>query len=185
MSLQVVRAWTVKYPISRGMVTYACLWPMANVTEQYLTGKKEIDLKQVLRFGVLGTFFFAPSLYIWVRISSRLIPGGASLRVGIKKALLEQITYSPYAVTAFLAGMGLLEGQSWSHIKCEWDQKFLPTWKTGACIWPIIQTVNFAFMKERNRVPFTAAFSFLWTVFLSFIKSQKVEIDENKLVEKK
>lgn len=38
------------------------------------------------------------------------------------------------------------------------------------CYWPIIQVINFSFIKEQNRVPFVAMASFVWTIFLAYMK---------------
>jgi Mpv17 / PMP22 family len=35
-----------------------------------------------------------------------------------------------------------------------------------------MQTINFGFLPEKNRVPFVGACSLLWTIFLSYMKSQ-------------
>lgn len=55
----------------------------------------------------------------------------------------------------------------------------------GVCYWPIIQVINFSFIKERNRVPFVACASFVWTIFLAYMKqldSQKLPDDHTNLL---
>lgn len=37
------------------------------------------------------------------------------------------------------------------------------------CFWPVIQTVNFAYVAEKNRVVVVSVASFLWTMFLSYM----------------
>ena len=37
------------------------------------------------------------------------------------------------------------------------------------CFWPIVQTLNFAYVAERNRVVVVSAGSFVWTAFLSYM----------------
>ena len=62
------------------------LWPTANVTEQLMLGKDldGLDVMQALRFGFYGTLWVAPSLFVWVRVIGRVMPG-QSLAIGIKK----------------------------------------------------------------------------------------------------
>lgn len=47
--------------------------------------------------------------------------------------------------------------------------------QVGVCFWPVMQTINFGFLPEKNRVPFVGACSLLWTIFLSYMKSTDAE----------
>lgn len=38
-----------------------------------------------------------------------------------------------------------------------------------------MQVINFSFIKEQNRVPFVAMASFLWTIFLAYMKQLDAE----------
>lgn len=40
----------------------------------------------------------------------------------------------------------------------------------GVCVWPVLQTINFAFVPESNRVVFVSLCSLLWTSFLAYMK---------------
>lgn len=42
-----------------------------------------------------------------------------------------------------------------------------------------MQVINFSFIKERNRVPFVAAASFLWTIFLAYMKQMDAQALQN------
>ena len=45
------------------------------------------------------------------------------------QALVEQVLYSPIAISGFYIGMGFLEGRNWEEVKAELREKFLPTYK--------------------------------------------------------
>lgn len=75
--------------------------------------------------------------------------------------------------------MTLLEGGSTEDAINETKQKFLPTWQTAVCVWPFVQTVNFCFIPEKNQVPFVSVCSFMWTVFLAYMK-QKSQVMKDK-----
>ena len=45
----------------------------------------------------------------------------------------------------------------------------LDTLQVACCFWPFVQTMNFAYVRERNRVVVVAICSFVWTVFLSYM----------------
>jgi len=37
-------------------------------------------------------------------------------------------------------------------------------------VWPLVATINFTLIPERNRVPFISACSLCWTCFLAYMK---------------
>lgn len=45
--------------------------------------------------------------------------------------MVEQVTYTPFAMTSFYYGMSLLEGKSTGEAVHEVSEKFLPTYKVG------------------------------------------------------
>ncbi|XP_053670087.1 mpv17-like protein [Anopheles nili] len=161
----------LRYPLLRGMMTYTVLWPTANLVQQRLEGKHfdSFDYKQCVHYGLYGAFYVAPTLYGWVRISSIMWPS-MNLKTALFKAAIEQATYGPFAGVSFLYIMSLIEGKTSQEAALEVKNKFPQTYAVGLAVWPIVQTINFAFIHERNRVPFVAACSFLWTVFLASVK---------------
>ncbi|ETN68106.1 hypothetical protein AND_000056 [Anopheles darlingi] len=166
----------LRHPLVRGMVTYTFLWPTANLVQQSLEGKRfgSFDYAQCARYGIYGALYVAPTLYGWVRLSSMMWPR-MDWRTAIGKALVEQATYGPFAGVSFLFVMTLLEGRSASEAAREVQLKFPHTYAVGLTVWPFVQTINFALVPERHRVPFVAACSFLWTVFLASVKQQDPE----------
>ena len=52
--------------------------------------------------------------------------------------------------------------------------------QVAICVWPVLQTINFAFVHESNRVIFVSACSLIWTSFLAYMKQLKVEKTENQ-----
>lgn len=117
-----------RFPILKGMVTYAVLWPTSNLCQQAIEGKRQLDFQKAARFCIFGTFAVAPSLYAWVKFAGWLVPGN-SFRVAITKAAVEQALYSPYSISMFYGGMTLLEGGSVEKAKAEIKEKFIPTFK--------------------------------------------------------
>jgi protein Mpv17 len=100
-----------------------------------------------------------------------------SLKVGITKAVVEQFSYGPMAGVSFFTIMSLLEGKSFKEARKEVCDKFPSTFQVGVCFWPFVQVINFTFIKERNRVAFVAMGSFIWTIFLAYMK----QMDADKL----
>lgn len=161
---------TTRHPIVRGMAAYALMWPTSNLIQQTMSGKRfeNYDWQKCVNFCLYGSLFVAPTLFIWVRFSSRLFPG-RNFRTAVSKAFVEQLTYGPFAACCFFFGMGLLEGKELNDCIEEVKVKFLPTYKTALCFWPFIQTCNFYFVPERNRVVVVGTCSLVWTCFLSYM----------------
>lgn len=119
-----------QYPIIRGIISYAVIWPTSCICQQTIAGRnwKNYDWAQAGRFCLYGSCFVAPTLYAWIRFSSRLWPR-SNLKTAIKKALIEQVSYGPAAMVCFFFGMSLLEGKNIDQAKQEVQKKFLPTYK--------------------------------------------------------
>lgn len=43
------------------------------------------------------------------------------------------------------------------------------TFQVAVCFWPVVQTINFAYVPEKNRVVVVSIASFIWTMFLSYM----------------
>ncbi|XP_065080077.1 mpv17-like protein [Ochlerotatus camptorhynchus] len=170
------RVFLNRYPVARGMVTYSLLWPTGCLIQQSVTGTKwrDLDWKKCFRFFVYGGFIVAPSLYCWIRLASMMWPA-QTLRSAIAKALTEQISYTPLAMTCFYFGMSLLESKTVEESFQEVKAKVPPTYKVAICIWPVLQTFNFSVVPEKNRVPFVSMCSLLWTIFLAYMKQLELE----------
>lgn len=169
------------YPILKGMAVYSVIWPSSSIVQQIIA-KEKIDYKKVFRFWLFGTFFDSPLLYGWVKLSSQMW-ASMSFRSGITKAVVEQFSYSPLAAVSFFSIMSLMEGKSFKEARQEVVEKFPQTYGTAIIFWPVIQTINYAFMKESNRVPFVAVVSFFWTLFLAYM--QQLETGSSQEVDEK
>lgn len=169
-------AFTVRHPVVRGMISYGTLWPTSCLIQQTMLGKTidNYDWMQALRFSLYGGLFTAPTLYAWIRLSTKLWPV-TSFRTSVMKALVEQLTYGPAALICFFFGMSLLEGKSIEDAKKVVESKFLPTWKVCACFWPVLQTINFRYIPEHNRVPFVSACSLVWCCFLAYMNQLSLQ----------
>lgn len=81
-----IREIFTRYPLLRGMVSYSILWPTSAFIQQKIAGKSwsEIDWAKCARFSFYGGLYTAPTLYTWIRVSSKLFPQ-ANLRTAIIK----------------------------------------------------------------------------------------------------
>lgn len=175
-------AFTARHPILRGMLAYGTIWPTSCIIQQTIAGKnwETYDWAQVGKFSMYGALFTAPTLYAWVRLSSRIWPK-MDFKTAVTKAVVEQMTYGPAALAAFFFGMSLLDGKTIEEAKETVKVKFLPAYKVAICVWPILQTYNFCYVPERNRVPFTSACSLVWCCFLAYMHQLQLKRRQQEL----
>lgn len=163
------------HPMLKGMAVYAVIWPTSSTIQQVIN-KEKFDWRKSFRFFLFGTFFVAPTLYGWVRLTTHMWPQ-MNLKTGLTKAVVEQFSYGPAASVSFFTIISLLEGKDFRGACQEVSDKFPSTYRVGVCFWPFVQIINFTFIKERNRVSFVALGSFVWTIFLAYMK----QLDAQKL----
>uniref|UniRef100_A0A1I8PYF2 Mpv17-like protein n=2 Tax=Stomoxys calcitrans TaxID=35570 RepID=A0A1I8PYF2_STOCA len=169
--LQNFKVLITKYPITRGMISYSLIWPVSSLVQQTFEGKTwgNYDWWRCLRFSLYGGLFVAPTLYGWIKVSSAMWPQ-TSIRTALAKAAVETISYTPGAMTCFYFIMSLLEMKTIEEAASEVRKKFLPTYKVGALVWPVVATINFSVIPEKNRVLFISVCSLIWTCFLAYMK---------------
>lgn len=116
-----------QHPMVKGMAVYSVIWPTSSVVQQLIT-KEDLDWRKSLRFFLFGTFFVAPTLYGWIKLTSAMWPQ-MSVKTGIAKAVVEQFTYGPMAGVSFFTLMTLMEGKSFDEACTEVREKFPRTYK--------------------------------------------------------
>lgn len=122
---------------------------------------------------VLGVFN-----HIWYSFLDSYLEGG-SLTVVFKKIALDQAIAGPFFSSAYLVGMGLLEGKSTEEVYKEWSQKFIHIYMVDWMFWPLAQFINFYLVPHRFRVFYVNFATFLWNTFLCCAKHNS-ETEMNK-----
>lgn len=180
--LSKIKVLATKYPMIRGMVSYSLIWPTSSIIQQSIEGKTwgSYDWWRCLRFSLYGGLFVAPTLYGWVKISSAMWPV-TSFRTAVIKAAVEQISYTPAAMTCFFFIMSLLEMKTAREALAEVRNKVPPTYKVAVCVWPFLATINFSLIPERNRVLFISICSLMWTIFLAYMKHLEKQENSSKI----
>lgn len=116
-----------QHPMLKGMAVYSVIWPTSSVVQQIIN-KEDLDWRKSLRFFMFGTFFVAPTLYGWIKLTSAMWPT-MSLKTGMAKAVVEQFSYGPAAGVAFFTLMTLMEGRGFDDVRSELTEKFPKTYR--------------------------------------------------------
>ncbi|XP_065200818.1 PXMP2/4 family protein 4-like isoform X2 [Planococcus citri] len=154
------------------MVSYGTIWPSGCFLQQIIAGDEEFDFRRAARFSVFGCFYVAPTINVWLRLANKLWPKN-DFKSAVTKAVVEQVSYTPFAMVSFYTGMSLLEGKTLEGAKEEVQAKFLPTYKVGALAWPVLQTINHMYVPERNKIPFVSVCSLMWSSFLAYMNRKE------------
>nr|CAD7453401.1 unnamed protein product [Timema tahoe] len=73
-AITVVCAFYKRFPIARGMTTYAVLWPSASICQQFIAGNDKLDFIQAARYGFFGCFVMAPTIHAWLGLTNTMFP---------------------------------------------------------------------------------------------------------------
>ncbi|XP_045316318.1 mpv17-like protein isoform X2 [Leopardus geoffroyi] len=137
-----------RYPWPTNVLLYAALFSAGDALQQRLRGGPA-DWQQTRRVATVAVTFHANFNYVWLRVLERALPGRAP-RAVLAKVLCDQAIGGPVAVSAFYAGMSILQEKD--DIFLDLKQKFWNTYKSGLLYWPFVQTPN-----KHNQICFTNA----------------------------
>ncbi|GFR83053.1 Mpv17-like protein 2 [Elysia marginata] len=118
---------------------------------------------------VLGVFN-----HVWYAFLESYLQG-TGLTIVFKKIACDQAVAGPFFSSAFLVGMGLLEGKPTHEVYAEWRQKFIHIYMVDWMFWPLAQFINFHLVPYRFRVFYVNFATFLWNTFLCFAKHNSHE----------
>ncbi|KAK7114994.1 mpv17-like protein isoform X1 [Littorina saxatilis] len=162
------------WPLLNTMTTYAILWTASDITQELVVSKKDhVDWGKTARIGTTGACVIAPLVLTWIRIVELMFPGSA-MKMVLKKVVIEQICFTPVTISSFYLATNALEGKSGIP---ELEAKFKKTYQAGMTFWPFVQMVNFRFVSHHYKPVFTASASFVWTIFLCYMKEEKVQAE--------
>lgn len=69
-----VVAFSKKYPLSRGIASYAIIWPLGSIIQQTILSEDKYDFAKVGRFCLYGSCYVAPTLHCWIKIANSVWP---------------------------------------------------------------------------------------------------------------
>jgi protein Mpv17 len=96
------------------------------------------------------------------------IPGTDSKSVAIKVAI-DQICWCPVFMTVFFTYLGLVNGDSFATIGAKIKNDLFTACQGSWKVWPLVHTVNFAFVSSKYRLLFINGVQVAFNMFLSII----------------
>ncbi|TGZ63743.1 hypothetical protein CRM22_006746 [Opisthorchis felineus] len=130
-----------------------------------------IDIYGVAKLGLIGTFqgFYQHFYYTW--LDKKLI--GSSALVVAKKVVLDEVLVGPASLLVFFVFNGYCNTKSLRGGVEHAKNLFWPAYFADLAFWPLVQSINFAFVPTRYRVPYIALFMCIWNTYLCLLNSRK------------
>ncbi|KAK6136923.1 hypothetical protein DH2020_029329 [Rehmannia glutinosa] len=159
-------------PISTKCITSSLIYTAADVSSQTIVKEnlEQYDLMRTLRMGGYGMLIIGPSVHYWYNFMSRVFPKRDILST-FKKMALGQTTYGPAMTVIFLSVNAALQGESGTEIVARLKRDLLPTMINCIMYWPVCDFVTFKFIPVHLQPLVTNSFSYLWTVYLTYMAS--------------
>ncbi|KAL6842012.1 hypothetical protein ACP4OV_027991 [Aristida adscensionis] len=161
-------------PVLTKSVTAATIFTAADLSSQMLTLGPEdsLDLLRTLRMASYGLLISGPSLHVWFNFVSRLFPKKDVVNT-FKKMFLGQAVYGPIINSVFFSYNAGLQGETVSEIIARLKRDLVPTIKSGLIYWPLCDFITFKFVPVHLQPLVSNSFSFLWTIYITYMASLK------------
>ncbi|XP_042385113.1 protein SYM1-like [Zingiber officinale] len=167
-------------PVLTKSLTAGSIFTAADLTSQMITlsHSDSFDFMRTLRMAGYGTFLSGPSLHLWFNFVSRVLPK-RDVVTTVKKMALGQLVYGPIMTGVFFSVNAALQGETPSEIFTRLRRDLIPTLKSGVVYWPICDFITFKFVPVRLQPPVSNSFSFLWSIYLTYMASlQKADVEK-------
>ncbi|XP_077980552.1 mpv17-like protein [Glandiceps talaboti] len=158
-----------KSHLLRNAIFVGGVYATSECLQQKSYGEKR-DIGKVRRMAIWGFVFNGPGNYGWYKVLDRIVPGN-TVKVALKKVLLEKVSVSPLWVSGFYVVLSLLEGKP--DIFSEAKEKVIPTYLIGLTFWIPAQALNFLFVPHVYRVVYVGVAGFMWANILCYMKRYK------------
>lgn len=178
------RAWRFyerqlrQHPIATQSVSAALLWGAGDVLAQRLecakSPGKPLDARRVLLTSAFAAGVVAPCGQAWYALLDRIClqygaAGSASFLAA--KVLIDNFTYNPLSVTAFLIyGCAVIEGMTPSELASKLQADWRPTVAAELVVWPPVMCAIFAKIPVRHQVLAASVVTLFDVAFLSWVR---------------
>lgn len=159
-------------PVLTKSITSGVIFMAADISSQMVTlsASESFDWIRTLRMASYGMLIAGPSLHIWFNFASRIIPKRDVIST-LKKMFIGQTCYGPIMTSIFFSLNAGLQGESAAEIMARLKRDLIPTLVNGLVYWPLCDFVTFRFIPVRLQPLVSNSFSFLWTIYLTYMAS--------------
>lgn len=170
-----------KYPLQCQAVNTSVLMATGDFLAQFFIEKrmtwKEYDKSRTLRYLTVGLFVLGPSMHIWYTSLDRIIKRRTTLKVAVKKMLMDQGLYLPPYIATFIVVMSKLRFESNSEVKTKLYRDFKPILLASYQLWPLVQIGNFYFVPLQHRILVMNLVGLMWNTYIAW----KAEIEQKEV----
>ncbi|XP_059607906.1 mpv17-like protein 2 [Phlebotomus argentipes] len=163
------KAFSIRYLVFTNVAISMTLSGVGDVLEQHYQKKfgqhPAWDRRRSVRMGVTGITVGVVCHY-WYNFIDGFLPG-RTLRMVLKKVVLDQIIGSPLVISTLFITLGALEGHSGEEIIEEMKQKFIRLYTAEWIVWPPAQIINFLWLSPKYRVLYDNTISLGYDVYTS------------------
>ncbi|XXG63896.1 hypothetical protein AAC387_Pa05g1985 [Persea americana] len=161
-------------PVITKAITAGAIFTCADVSSQMLTlmPSDSFDPIRTLRMAAFGMLFSGPSLHFWFNFISRILPK-TDIFSTLKKMLMGQTIYGPIMNSSFFSVNASLQGETAAEIVARLKRDMLPTTISGLIYWPMCDFVTFKFIPVQLQPLVSNSFSFVWTIYITYMASLK------------
>ncbi|TKY51021.1 PXMP2/4 family protein 4 [Spatholobus suberectus] len=166
--LGMIKSW----PILTKSVTSSLIYIAADLSSQTIVqeSSEPFDFIRTLRMAGYGMVILGPSLHFWFNFVSKLFPR-RDLFSTLKKMVMGQTLYGPAMTVIFFSLNARLQGETGSEIVARLKRDLLPTMLNGIMYWPICDFITFRFIPVHLQPLVSNSFSYLWTVYMTYMAS--------------
>ncbi|KAI0562220.1 hypothetical protein FGB62_64g150 [Gracilaria domingensis] len=130
------------------------------------------DMRRTLAITVWGFCFMGPTLHYWFSTLDKLYTNKYSV---ISKLITDQLLFAPFFNSAFMMGVGTLEGHSLKEVSDTVKTKLWSAMKANWMLWPAAQFINFSFVPKHLQVVYVNCVALVWNVIFMYISHSNDE----------
>ncbi|XP_039146381.1 protein SYM1 [Dioscorea cayenensis subsp. rotundata] len=168
-------------PVLTKSLTAGAIFVAADISSQMITleSSDSLDLIRTIRMASYGMVLSGPSLHLWFNFVARIIPK-RDLISTLKKLFIGQTVYGPIMTSIFFSSNAAAQGETSAEIYARLKRDLIPTLKSGLIYWPFCDFITFKFIPVRLQPLVSNSFSFLWTIYITYMASLEKAIVEEK-----
>ncbi|KAK9044255.1 hypothetical protein V6N11_072569 [Hibiscus sabdariffa] len=166
--LGMVKSW----PVLTKSVTSSAIYIAADLSSQTISKSSAdpYDLVRMSRMAGYGLLVLGPSLHFWFNLMSKHFPK-TDVITTFKKMAMGQLIFGPVMTVVFFSLNARLQGESGEEIVSRLKRDLLPTMLSGVMYWPFCDFITFRFTPVHLQPLVSNSFSYLWTVYMTYMAS--------------